>query len=55
MRYVVAVGIRRLGKEDDPKAEVIVAVQYSDGSYEDIGRERVGANFSSWWKIKGSE
>jgi hypothetical protein len=52
-KQVVAVGIRRIGAEGNPLAEVALSVQYADGTYEEIGRERVNANFSSWWKPKG--
>jgi 8-oxo-dGTP pyrophosphatase MutT (NUDIX family) len=51
-RRAVGVSIRRVGREDDPKAQIVVELSLSDGSMMELGREFLSSNFSTHWNIE---
>ncbi len=51
-RKVLGVLIKREGGENDPHAHAVVEIRMSDGSYIELGREPLSANFGTYWSLE---
>lgn len=45
------IGIERRGTESDPGAEVVVYIEWEDGTKTQLGSERLSSNFCTYWNI----